>query len=154
MAQELDVIKVWEDLHKTPELGFEEHETAKYIAEKLTALGYEVETGEGGTGVVGVIKGEEEGPCLMLRADMVFTPGSGGTFMEVFEEAALNHYATYDASCPMIFFGKTFWTRKAAFYPFLEKLIDDGLYKNIKLSVTDDLFDVIKTVEFWQKNLT
>ena len=74
MAQELDVIKVWEDLHKTPELGFEEHETAKYIAEKLTALGYEVETGVGGTGVVGVIKGEEEGPCLMLRADMDALP--------------------------------------------------------------------------------
>ena len=74
MAQELDVIKVWEDLHKTPELGFEEHETAKYIAEHLTALGYEVETGVGGTGVVGVIKGEEEGPCLMLRADMDALP--------------------------------------------------------------------------------
>lgn len=90
----------------------------------------------------------------LASAGMVFTPGSGGTFMEVFEEAALNHYATYDASCPMIFFGKTFWTQKAAFHPFLEKLIADGLYKNIKLSVTDDLFDVIQTVEFWQKNLT
>jgi hypothetical protein len=54
----------------------------------------------------------------------------------------------------MIFVGKPFWTQKAAYHPFREELIADGLYKNIKLSVTDDLFDVIQTVEFWQKNLT
>lgn len=70
----LDVVKVWEDLHKTPELGFEEHETAKYLADNLEALGYEVTRGVGGTGVVGVLKGEEPGPCLMLRADMDALP--------------------------------------------------------------------------------
>ena len=35
MEQKLDVVKVWQDLHKTPELGFEEVKTSAYLAEAL-----------------------------------------------------------------------------------------------------------------------
>ncbi|MDO4936658.1 MAG: amidohydrolase [Sutterellaceae bacterium] len=69
-----DVVKMREELHKMPELGFEEVKTAAYVAERLTELGYEVTTGLGGTGVMGVIKGTEPGPVLMLRADMDALP--------------------------------------------------------------------------------
>ena len=66
MAQELNVVEVYNDLHKTPELGFKEFKTSAYIANKLKAMGYEVTTGVGQTGVVAVEKGSEAGPCVML----------------------------------------------------------------------------------------
>lgn len=57
-------------LHRRPELGFEEHRTAGFVAEKLTEFGLAVHTGIGGTGVVGVLRlGDGEG-MIGLRADM------------------------------------------------------------------------------------
>ena len=58
------------DFHKNPELGTQETRTAKVIADELRKLGYEVTTGVGGTGVVGVLKGSRPGPVVALRADM------------------------------------------------------------------------------------
>ena len=42
----------------------------------------------------------------------------------------------------MIFLGTDFWTKEMPVYPFLEKLVDMGKYKNLQLTLTDD-FDVI-----------
>lgn len=61
-------------LHQHPELGFEELETAKFVQEKLAALGIEYKGSVGKTGVVGLIKGEEPGPTVALRADMDALP--------------------------------------------------------------------------------
>src|SRR3954469_7639513 len=61
-------------LHAQPELGFEEHETAAYVAERLRSLGIETRTGVGKTGVVGVIRGGSAGKTIMLRADMDALP--------------------------------------------------------------------------------
>ena len=44
------------DIHAHPEIAFEEHRTAKLVAEKLESFGIEVETGIAGTGVVGTLK--------------------------------------------------------------------------------------------------
>ena len=74
MAQELNVVELYNDLHQTPELGFQECKTSAYIAEKLKEMGYEVTTGVGKTGVVAVEKGSEPGPCVMIRADMDALP--------------------------------------------------------------------------------
>jgi hippurate hydrolase len=58
------------DLHRNPELGFAEHRTSGKIAGALTALGLEVHTGIGGTGVVGVLRNGGSERKLALRADM------------------------------------------------------------------------------------
>lgn len=55
--------------HENPELSFREFETSKRIASELTALGFDVTTGVGQTGVVAVMK-NGEGPTVMIRADM------------------------------------------------------------------------------------
>jgi hippurate hydrolase len=64
------------DLHANPELGFEEHRTAALIAERLKEFGFEVTTGIGRTGVVGVIRGrgERSERAVGLRADMDALP--------------------------------------------------------------------------------
>ncbi|WP_106583571.1 amidohydrolase [Murinocardiopsis flavida] len=61
------------DLHKNPELSHQEKRTAKAVAEWLSRAGYEVETGIGSTGVVGVLR-NGEGPTVLLRADMDALP--------------------------------------------------------------------------------
>ncbi|HVA33552.1 MAG TPA: M20 family metallopeptidase [Candidatus Baltobacteraceae bacterium] len=69
-----DVVLVRRDLHMHPELGFEEHRTAAVVAARLRHLGYEVHEGIGGTGVVGVLRGNRPGRTVMLRADMDALP--------------------------------------------------------------------------------
>jgi amidohydrolase len=58
------------DLHQHPELAFRETRTADLVARQLAALGIEVRTGVGRTGVVGLLHGGRPGPTVMLRADM------------------------------------------------------------------------------------
>jgi amidohydrolase len=55
------------DLHRHPETGFEEVRTAAFVADRLEALGYEVATGIGGTGVVGTLHGAASGPAAQGR---------------------------------------------------------------------------------------
>jgi amidohydrolase len=62
------------DFHMHPELGFQEVRTAGIVARELQALGLEVTTGVGKTGVVAMIEGIRPGPTLLLRADMDALP--------------------------------------------------------------------------------
>lgn len=62
------------DIHKHPELGFQEERTSSIVAEVLDQLGYEVQTGFGITGVAARIRGDREGPSRGLRADMDALP--------------------------------------------------------------------------------
>jgi hippurate hydrolase len=62
------------DLHRHPELAFEEHRSAALVAERLRAWGYAVETGVGGTGVVGRLVRCEGPRRLGLRADIDALP--------------------------------------------------------------------------------
>ncbi len=63
------------DLHEHPELSGQEARTAKLVADHLRALGLEVKTGVGGTGVVGLLKGGLPGDKVVaLRADMDALP--------------------------------------------------------------------------------
>ncbi len=62
------------DIHEHPELSNEEVRTAALVAAHLTSLGIEVQTGIGGTGVVGVLRGGRPGPVVALRADMDALP--------------------------------------------------------------------------------
>ena len=60
---------IFKDLHQHPEIAFTETRTAGIVAKELKALGFEVTTGVGKTGVVGVFK-NGPGPTLWFRADM------------------------------------------------------------------------------------
>ena len=62
------------DLHKHPELSFKEVLTSKKIADELVSLGYDVKTGIGKTGVIGVLQGNRPSPVVLLRFDMDALP--------------------------------------------------------------------------------
>ncbi len=69
-------IAAWrQDLHAHPELRYDVHRTAAFVAEKLKSFGCdEVVPGIGRTGVVGVIRGRAGGKVVGLRADMDALP--------------------------------------------------------------------------------
>lgn len=72
-----DEVSTWRrKLHEKPELMFDVHETAGFVAAKLQEFGCDtVETGIGRTGVVGIIKGRHgNGPTIGLRSDMDALP--------------------------------------------------------------------------------
>src|SRR5262249_19776677 len=87
-AAELTTLR--RDLHMHPELGFEEHRTAKIVCERLAALGMEYHAGIGRTGVVAVIRGRAQasGRAVGLRADMDALPMQ--------EENDFAHKSRYD----------------------------------------------------------
>jgi hippurate hydrolase len=67
-------IAIRHDLHAHPELRYEEHRTADIVATELEGLGYEVQRGVAKTGVVALLHGAQEGPCIAFRADMDALP--------------------------------------------------------------------------------
>lgn len=68
-----DLESVYKDIHSHPELSMQENRTADIAADRLRAAGYEVTSGVGKTGVVGVLR-NGDGPVVMLRADMDALP--------------------------------------------------------------------------------
>jgi hippurate hydrolase len=61
------------ELHRNPELSMREAKTEARLAAELKALGYQVTTGVGGTGVVGVLK-NGTGPTVLLRTELDALP--------------------------------------------------------------------------------
>jgi amidohydrolase len=68
-----DVDALYVDLHRSPELAFQEVQTAGKLAARLKALGFDVTTGVGKTGVVGILK-NGAGPTVMLRTELDALP--------------------------------------------------------------------------------
>lgn len=83
--------ELYRDLHAHPELSGKEHRTAGIVAETLERHGWEVTTGVGGTGVVGVLR-NGSGPTVWLRADMDALP--------VREETGLPYASTATGTDP------------------------------------------------------
>jgi hippurate hydrolase len=65
--------KLYQHLHRNPELSFKEEKTAARLAKELRQAGFKVTMKVGGHGVVGVLE-NGEGPVVMLRADMDALP--------------------------------------------------------------------------------
>lgn len=70
-----DVIAWRHHIHANPELGFEEHETARFVAERLRSFGFDdVHEGVGGTGVVGILRNGTGKRAIGLRAELDALP--------------------------------------------------------------------------------
>jgi amidohydrolase len=68
-----DLATLYRDLHQNPELGFQEVRTSAKLAAHVKALGFEVTTGVGGTGIVALLK-NGPGPTVMLRTELDALP--------------------------------------------------------------------------------
>jgi amidohydrolase len=83
-----DLMELYKDVHRHPELSMAETRTAELAAQRLKAAGFEEVTAEvGNTGVVGLLR-NGDGPTVMLRADMDALP--------VHEQTGLDYASEYD----------------------------------------------------------
>jgi hippurate hydrolase len=119
-----EFIQLRRDIHRHPELAFEEHRTSDLVATKLESWGYTVHRGLGLTGVVGTLKRGHSRRSLGLRADMdalpiqettgaewrSVNPGlmhacghDGHTAMLLAAAKALAHEVTFDGTVHLIF---------------------------------------------------
>ena len=147
-----EFVTLYEDLHRNPELSFQETRTAGIVADRLRDLGYDVTTGVGRTGVVGVLA-NGDGPVVMLRADMDALPveektglpyassvratGEDGTEVPVMHACGHDvHVTCLLAACDLLAAERSTWsgTLLAVFQPAEETvggaraMIDDGIF--------------------------
>ena len=85
----------------------------------------------------------EDSILTLAYGGIIFTPGSAGTMQEVFQEAVQNHYLSFGFASPMVFLGCDFWTHEMPVYPMLQSLMETGRYKNLLLTLTDDMQEVV-----------
>ena len=91
------------DIHAHPEIAFEEHRTAKIVAEKLESFGIEVETGLASTGVVGTLKKGKGNRAIGLRADLDALPISEANDFEYkSKHEGLMHACGHDGHTAML----------------------------------------------------
>ena len=135
-------------LHRAPEIGFDVGATAAALTERLRALGLEVTTGVGGTGVVATLRRGEGGPAIGLRADMDALPiAEANTFDHCSTVAGRFHGCGHDGHATMLLgaaaelarMGGLRGTVHFVFQPDEENgrgaqaMIDDGLFERFPM---------------------
>lgn len=98
-----EFVSLRRDIHRHPELAFEEHRTSALVADKLEGWGYAVHRGLGGTGVVGTLKRGHGTRRLGLRADMDALPiaeASGAEWSS--QRPGLMHACGHDGHTAML----------------------------------------------------
>ena len=74
MAIRDEMVAIRRDLHKHPELGFQEFRTSRIVADKLKEIGLPAQTGIAHTGVVGLLEGSKPGQTILVRVNMDALP--------------------------------------------------------------------------------
>ncbi len=115
-ARAAEFIGLRRDIHRHPELAFEEHRTAGLVADKLEGWGYAVERAIGGTGVVGTLVRGDGQKRLGLRADMDALPimeASGADWSSV--HAGVMHACGHDGHTAMLLAAARHLAERGAF---------------------------------------
>ncbi len=145
-----DLVRLRRDFHRHPELGFQEKRTAGVVAKYLTALGLEVQTGVGKTGVVGLLRNAKSEKVLGIRADMDALPVQETEGREYgSEHPGLMHACGHDGHTATLLAAMSALRReppaggvKAIFQPAEEGLggapamVEDGVLENPKVHNT------------------
>ena len=88
----------------------------------------------------------EDSILTIAKGGIIYSPGSAGTMQEIFQEAVQNHYLSFGYASPMIFMNKQYWTEEMPVYRLMQHLVDKGKYKNLLMSLTDSLDEIVKAL--------
>ncbi|MEY4695014.1 MAG: putative hydrolase YxeP [Pseudomonadota bacterium] len=137
-------IAVRRDIHRHPEMGYKEYRTSDLVAEQLSAWGYQVTRGLGGTGLVGQLKKGTGERRIGIRADMDALPIDEATGLPYAScNAGIMHACGHDGHTAMLLaaakhlaqHGRFSGTLNVIFQPAEEglggakKMMEDGLFK-------------------------
>ena len=86
----------------------------------------------------------EDSILTIAKGGIIYSPGSAGTMQEIFQDAVQNHYLSFGYASPMIFLGTDYWTKDMPVYPLLEQLMQNGRYKNLILSIGDEIEEIVE----------
>jgi len=89
----------------------------------------------------------EDGLLTIAKGGVIFSPGSAGTIQEIFQDATQNHYLSFGYASPMIFLDKEFWSAEFPVYPFLKQSLNSGRYKNLLLSIADEVNEIVNILD-------
>jgi len=89
----------------------------------------------------------EDGLLVIAKGGVIYTPGSAGTIQEIFQDATQNHYKSYGYASPMLFLDQRYWTNEKPVYPLLKKMSEENKYKNLLLSIHDEVEDIVKELK-------
>jgi predicted Rossmann-fold nucleotide-binding protein len=89
----------------------------------------------------------EDGILTIAKGGIVYSPGSAGTMQEIFQDAVQNHYLSFGYASPMVFVGTDYWTDEMPVYPMLQQLVARGKYRNLLLTLTDNVDEVVDVIE-------
>ncbi len=82
-------------LHQHPELSHQETDTAAAVIDRLKSAGYDVTSGVGGTGVIGILR-NGDGPTVLLRADMDALPVHEETGLAIRQHDHCDRWSRHD----------------------------------------------------------
>lgn len=141
-----ELVAVRHDLHAHPELGFEEHRTARIVAERLAALGIEHQAGIGKTGIVAVVRGRStaSGRSVGLRADMDALPmQEDNTFAHRSRYDGRMHGCGHDGHTTMLLAAARYLAETRAFDGTVTLIFQPGEegYAGGRAMIEDGLFE-------------
>ncbi|HEY3048628.1 MAG TPA: M20 aminoacylase family protein [Polaromonas sp.] len=143
-AQAYEFIAVRRDIHRHPELGFQEHRTSDLVAERLAQWGYAVERGLGGTGLVGQLRRGSGPKRLGLRGEMDALPIAEATGLAHAScHAGVMHACGHDGHTVMVLAAAKYLAEKGEFNGTLNLIFqpaEEGL-GGAKKMMEDGLFD-------------
>lgn len=94
----------------------------------------------------------EEGLLAIATYGVIFAPGSAGTIQEVFQDAAQNHYNSFDVISPMIFLGHGYWKWEKPIFPVLSQLAAGREYSSL-IHITDSRSEIIRRINAFSSTL-
>ena len=89
----------------------------------------------------------EDGILTIAMGGIVYSPGSAGTMQEIFQDAVQNHYLSFGYASPMVFLGENYWVEEMSVYPVLQELVRKGKYRNLLLSISDEVEHVVAEIQ-------
>jgi hippurate hydrolase len=138
-----EVVAWRQTIHSAPELGFQEHRTATFVAEALRSFGLEVREGIADTGVVGVLRKGTGGRAIGLRAELDALPILEKADVPYAATTGLMHACGHDGHAAMLLgaakllseYGHFDGTVYFVFQPAEEndggglRMIEDGIFR-------------------------
>lgn len=152
------LVEIRRDFHRFPELSGQEQRTSEKVADYLRDLGLEVHTHVGGYGVVGILKGKEEGKKIAWRADMDAMPSDAPDLVDLqSQNEGVRHICGHDVHTAIALgIANVLASQKDRLHGtvyFVFQPSEENI-KGAKAMVEDGLFDLIDPEEFYALHMS